>query len=76
MEIDEFYKGSVVVFDSAEMVAKDVKDKLGKANLLNQNSDARLEFYVTDFTDSLEKSARYFFTTKIHLDRLALWENK
>jgi glutamate racemase len=75
-EIDEFYKGNVVVFDSAEMVAKDVKDKLQTAGLLNKEKDPSLEFYVTDFTDSFEKSAHYFFPTKIHLDRLALWENK
>jgi len=75
-EIDEFYKGSVVVFDSAEMVARDVQEKLSTLNILNNEVLPNLEFYVTDFTDSFEKSARYFFPTKIHLDRLALWENK
>ncbi len=75
-EIDEFYKGSVVVFDSAEMVAQDVKEKLITANLLSTQIDSKLEFFVTDYTDTFEKSAHYFFPTKIHLDRLALWENK
>jgi glutamate racemase len=75
-EIDEFYKGSAVVFDSAEMVAQDVKEKLNNANLLNSDFDSKLEFYVTDYTETFEKSARYFFPTKIHLERLALWENK
>ena len=75
-EIDEFYKGNVIVFDSAEMVARDVKEKLDSAHLLNKEAEPNFEFYVTDFTDSFEKSARYFFPTKIHLDRLSLWENK
>jgi glutamate racemase len=75
-EIDEFYKGNVIVFDSAEMVARDVQDKLHALDLLNNVKAPILEFYVTDFTDSFENSARYFFPTKIHLDRLALWENK
>ncbi|MEI7979923.1 MAG: glutamate racemase, partial [Bacteroidota bacterium] len=68
--------GSAVVFDSAEMVAQDVKEKLNNANLLNSDFDSKLEFYVTDYTETFEKSARYFFPTKIHLERLALWENK
>jgi len=75
-EIDEFYKGSVVVFDSAEMVAQDVKEKLNSANLLNTQINSKLEFFVTDYTDTFEKSAHYFFPAKIHLERLALWENK
>lgn len=75
-EIDEFYKGSIVVFDSAEMVARDVQEKLSMLKILNNETVPNLEFYVTDYTDSFEKSAHYFFPTKIHLDRLALWENK
>jgi len=74
-EIEEYYKGTVEVFDSAEMVARSVEEHLREGGLLrNASSQGSLEFYVSDLTDSFAASARYFFHENVQLQRLNIWE--
>jgi glutamate racemase len=72
-EIEEYYKGKVAVFDSAEMVAKAVKHQLEEHHLLRAESQPTLEFYVSDLTDSFAGSAKYFFPAGIELQKLDIW---
>lgn len=72
-EIEEYYKGRVRVFDSAEMVALAAKKRLEEQHLLNTRSPAQMEFYVSDLTDSFAASARYFFPSGIELQKLDIW---
>jgi len=73
-EIETFYKGSVIVFDSAEMVALEVKRELAENNLLaHENNVPSHRFLVTDFTPEFERSTRYFFPGTIELNLLPLW---
>lgn len=72
-EISEFFGGSVKIFDSAEVVAKRVKEILEKEGL---RSDARRSpdiFYVSDFTESFEKTTRIFFGEEVHLEKADIW---
>jgi len=74
-EIESFYKGSVSVFDSAEMVAQEVKNLLEEKNLLNSNIETPSHrFLVTDFTPEFERSTRYFFPGTLELNVLHLWK--
>lgn len=73
-EIEEYYKGSVTVFDSAEMVANAARKSLKDHKLLSTGNIPALEFYVSDYTESFEKSARYFFPSKIHMDKMDIWK--
>lgn len=74
-EIEEYYKGEVAVFDSAELVAGAVAASLSESQLLNaDNSGAQCEFFVSDLTDSFSSSAAHFFTGKVELKKLDIWQ--
>jgi glutamate racemase len=74
-EIEEYYQGNVDVVDSAEMVAISVKEALNNKHLLSTNSDnVELRFLVSDFTESFETSATYFFPEKVHLEECDIWK--
>ena len=72
-EIESFYKGSITVFDSAELVAQKVQNELRHSNLLSEGDEAKMEFYVSDYTESFAASAGYFFPEKVELKKLDLW---
>jgi glutamate racemase len=74
-EVESFYKKSVEVIDSSEIVARDVERLLGQKNLLAQKKPTtRNHFYVSDYTDSFEKSTRLFFKGEIHLKEANIWK--
>ncbi|MEO5912496.1 MAG: glutamate racemase [Pelobium sp.] len=74
-EIDEFYNGKVVILNTAEIVATDVKKELGRLNLLNQSVDQpKHHFFVSDKTSAFETSTQLFFGDKISLTQKNIWE--
>ena len=74
-EIEEYYQGKVDVVDSAEMVAISVKEALDNKHLLSMNAkNGELRFLVSDFTESFEISAAYFFPEKVHLEECDIWK--
>ena len=52
-EITDYYKGEVNVIDSSKIVAKHISDELKKKGLLNENINAKYQFYVSNYTLSL-----------------------
>jgi glutamate racemase len=74
-EIEDYYQGKVDVVDSAEMVAISVKDALNNKHLLSTNNEnGELRFLVSDFTESFETSAAYFFPEKVQLEECDIWK--
>ncbi|MEN8136807.1 MAG: glutamate racemase [Bacteroidota bacterium] len=72
-EIDGFYNGEVNILNSADIVAEEVKSLLKKSHLLNENESlAKDHFYVSDFTESFEKTAKIIFCEDIHLEKIEL----
>jgi glutamate racemase len=69
--IRDFYNNDIEIIDSASQVAKYVKDTLAEKNMLS-NSKPAYSFYVSDYTDSFEKSAQYFFHEDLHLEETKL----
>ena len=69
-EINHFYKDKVNVIDSANIVAKDISEDLKKMNLLSETEKSVYLFYVSNFTSSFEKSARFFFQEEIQLKEI------
>ena len=67
-EIEAFYKGSIKVFDSAQVVAEKLKIIMDKENLTTSMRAGENVFYVSDYTESFEKTTRIFFKQKIKLD--------
>jgi glutamate racemase len=72
-EIRQFYGGLVTIVNSAKIVSQFVKKTLLEFNLLatepSQNSH---NFFVSDYTDSFEQSAQYFFGERINLVEVKL----
>ncbi len=73
-DIENYYKGSVTIIDTPEIVAEHIKAELEKAGKLNPSGSGKLQFYVSDYTASFEKTAQYFFEAEIKLEELNLWK--
>ena len=69
--ITEFYDHRVEVIDSASQVANHVVRVLDKKKLKSEQQ-ASYHFYVSDFTQSFEQSAKFFFNENIHLKEIIL----
>ena len=72
-EIDEYYKGGVNVIDSANIVAIHIANELKKENLLNYSTKTEHHFYVSNYTESFEKCAQFFFQENIKLEEVNLF---
>ena len=62
------------MIDSANIVAKYIAKQLKENNLLN-NDDKKTKhhFYVSNYTESFEKSAKFFFKKAIRLEEINLF---
>jgi glutamate racemase len=74
-EIAAYYKGSVRIFDSAEVVAAKLKWILEKEGLLAQNRTVKDVFYVSDYTQSFEHTTRIFYGREIQLQHRNIWKD-
>ena len=75
-EIERFYQGKVEIVDSAFQVAEALAAALEERNWLNtEQTKGRRTFYVSDFTESFQKSARLFFGNKLQLQQIDLWKD-
>lgn len=68
-EINEFYKNTVKLFDSTDIVATKLKDILEKEHLLSENQVGKNLFYVSDYTESFEQAAKAFYGGSISLEQ-------
>ena len=73
-EINEYYKGRVVLIDSPTIVSKKIHQELKENNLLSDSSTSHHRFFVSDLTSSFVKSASRFFLDKLNLRECRLWE--
>ncbi len=72
-EIKGYYKNKINVIDSADIVAKHIKKKLEEKKLLKNEKFIEHHFYVSNFTNNFEKSAKLFFKETIKLKELNLF---
>lgn len=76
-EISSYYKGKVNIINSAEIVSMAVQKFLTERDLLNTSKKApKHQFYVSDYTESFEETAKIFFGGKIKLKEKNLWNEK
>ena len=68
-EIAAFYKQQVKIFDSAEVVAQKLKFILEKENLQSNKKAGNDIFYVSDYTESFERTTKIFYGHTMHLER-------
>ncbi len=75
-EISQFYKSTnqnVFVVNSAKVVAYEVERILKSKKMLSKSLSDEHHFYVSDFTDSFEKSTEIFFGDELRLERQNIW---
>ena len=69
-EIENYYKKGVTVLDSAKIVALKIEQVLRKNHLINtQKTKGSYRFFVSDYTESFEKTSKLFFGTNIRLKK-------
>lgn len=73
-QIDQFYQGSVEVIDTSLIVANEIKRILQDEDLLNEGASTGRQFFVSDYTDSFEKSTQIFFGETIKLTQYPIWD--
>ena len=66
-EISKFYDGKLKIFDSGEVVAQKLKWILEKENLLSGKKNTDDVFYVSDYTESFERTTQIFWGKAINL---------
>lgn len=73
-QIRKFYDFKVDIVDSAQIVAKKLKDILNEKNLLNPTDIIERIFYVSDYTEYFENISKMFFEEEINLQKLDFWK--
>ncbi|MBI1307145.1 MAG: glutamate racemase [Bacteroidetes bacterium] len=70
-QIESYYQGSVLLFDAPELIAENLA---GVSELSHQTvSIGTNHFYVSDYTQSFEETAKLFFGEIIHLEEKLLF---
>lgn len=73
-EINDFYKNTMTILDSSQVVAKALKQHLEESKLLNPGiGPVSHQFLVSDYTTSFEASTRLFFHEQVNLEKHSLW---
>jgi glutamate racemase len=72
-EINQFYQGKIDIVDSAGLVASHTKAILEARGLLSPTKRPRHHFFVSDYTQAFEKSAKMFFGNKVSLTESNFW---
>lgn len=73
-EINDLLEHQVDILDSANIVAKALKQYLHEQDLLASKVPAQDRFLVSDITKSFESSAKMFFQDLIKLEKYPIWD--
>lgn len=73
-QIRKFFNFQVRVIDSGQTVAHRVKEYLTANHLITSDTQARHQFYVSDYTEMFEKISEMFFEEKISLQLNNIWK--
>ena len=67
-EINDFFHGTVKLFDSTDLLALKLKRILEKEDILSPTRIEKDKFYVSDLTPSFKESANRFYENNINLE--------
>lgn len=73
-EIAAFFQPPIAIIDNTEIVAIHLQKELKRMDLLNKDEYPQHRFYVSDYTDSFEKSTQLFFGQQIQLNLQPIWD--
>jgi glutamate racemase len=72
-EIEAFFAGQVRIYDSTDVVARAVRERLTAKELLNAAKQKNHRFFVSDYTPSFESTTRLFYQEEIALEHCPIW---
>ena len=72
-EINMLYNNKVNIIDSPNIIADSISNELHKLNLTTKSKNPAYHFYVSNYTESFENSARLFFQEDIKLEEIKIW---
>lgn len=72
-EISEYYDHRVDILDSGDLLAMQIKQKLGEHLMLADQRDRAHKYYVSDFTQSFEDTAALFYGEELDLEVSNIW---
>ncbi len=72
-DIENFFSGKVKVYDSTNVVAEEVRNKLSEHDLLNDRKRKAHHFFVSDYTKSFAATTKIFYKEKIRLELCSIW---
>lgn len=72
-EINEYYLGKTQVLDSSLVAAQALHHYLASEGLLNSTVHPENHFFVSDYTESFERSTKLFFGENVRLESHPLW---
>ncbi len=74
-QIENFYQGKTQVIDTSVIVAKNIQKLLQEKDLeTTESTPGNRQFYVSDYTESFEKSTQLFFGQEIKLEQYPIWD--
>ena len=74
-QIDAYFQGKIPVIDTSLIVAAAIQAILAKADsLVDSQAASSRQFFVSDYTDSFEKSTQIFFGETIKLTQYPIWD--
>ena len=71
-EILRYYHKQVEVIDTTEIVARAVQQSLANQQLLNLTGKSSKQFYVSEFTESFEKTTKLFYGSHVSIQEVKL----
>ncbi|MEE2953772.1 MAG: glutamate racemase [Bacteroidota bacterium] len=72
-EIDTLYNKKINIIDSPNIISNNILTELKKLNLTSNLRAPSYHFYVSNYTESFENSARVFFQENIKLEGIKIW---
>ena len=73
-KIEKFYNYNINVINSSDIVVNYIEKELQIKNLLKKRVKKNYDFFASNYTKSLENSARFFFHETIKLRESNIWE--
>jgi glutamate racemase len=75
-EVQKFYQKQIDIIDPAQQAALKVQQLLKNAKLLHKGAKKPDQFYVSEYTDSFEKSTKLFYQQSVAIQAVDMWRDK
>jgi glutamate racemase len=73
-EINKLFNSKIHIIDSTEIITRHIKEEMKKLNIKSSSNKSYYHFIVSNFTESFEKSASFFFKENIKLEEIDIWK--